>query len=1160
MTFVGKSECDTKKQFVVWLGLLKTGLQVIDGYNIAEKVDIPMNSNNPVSPLSQSRSHTDNGQFGWLFPLLTLIAIALSSTYSYPVFHSLAEGFSVLISLGVFAIAWNTRRYMKEDYLLLLGIIALCCGVLDSCHLLAYKGVALFSGYDSNLPTSLWIASRYLQVTMLVFATWRLPSQGESARPMPPSLVLYLCLGITACLIGFIFAGYFPICYVEGSGLTMFKKVSEVAIAMCFALSGVLLWRRRSYFEPGIARILLASVAASLAAEISFIFYLDVYDLSNLAGHLFKIVSQYLIYRAIIMWGLQHPLDLLFRQLQTKQEELVHLNDSLAHTVRERTALLEQDIKQRKRVEADLAQQTALLTGLLHSIPDMIFFKDSDGTYLGCNAEFCRFVGRPQEEIVGRSDLDLFPHDLAEGFRTNDRIMREQEEPRHNEEIVHYPDGREVVLDTVKAPLRTLDGKIIGILGVARDNTAIKAHEVEIERLKDLYAALSQVNQTITRIRTREELFGEIPRILVEFGRFNMVWIGWQSSETGEIEVASQFGDDTGYLQGIRIVADDVTAGRGPTGTAMREGKTYVCNDFLSDPNTGPWRAAATRAKWHSSAAFPINLAGKPRGVLTVYAQETGFFGLREVALLEEATMDISFALDNIEREATRRQGEEELRKLSLAVAQSPISIIITDADGGIEFVNPNFLTLTGYQFEEVLGRKPSMMESGQVSPEVHRDLWGTISAGKIWSGELLNKKKDGTLYREHCTISPIKNTEGVTTNFLATTEDITGQYLLKEQLLQAQKMEAIGRLAGGVAHDFNNILTVIMGYGCILEYRPYLEQTDREAVAQINAAAEKAAQLTRGLLAFSRKQVLNPKPADLNDIVRHVQKFLVRIIGEDVTYISTCWPEAIHVKADSGQIEQVLMNLVTNARDAMPDGGMLTVGTRLENFTESFVVHQGGSHAGTYACISVTDTGTGIDEATGSKIFEPFFTTKESGKGTGLGMSIVHGIVSQHGGFIYFLSQPGAGTSFHVCLPIIEKITLADDIELPAVLSARGTETILIAEDDASVRRITKSILTDHGYQVIIAEDGEVAVRKFAEHRVAIRLILMDMIMPNKSGFDAYREIRGLAPEVKVLFISGYTAEYIENRGQFGAGEELIIKPIKPAELLRAVREMLDR
>jgi PAS domain S-box-containing protein len=1119
-----------------------------------------MNSDDPSFPPVQDRPHAGAGQFGWFFQLLALIAIALSSTYSYPVFHSLAEGFSVIISLGVFAIAWNTRRYMKEDYLLTLGIIALCCGILDSFHLLSYKGVTLFSGYDSNLPTSLWIASRFLQGTMLAFVTWRLPNQGEAVRPLAPVPLLFGCLGISACLIGSIFAGYFPTCYVEGSGLTPFKKMSEVVIALSFALSGVLLWRRRSCFESGIARILLASVAASLAAEISFIFYLDVFDLSNLAGHLFKIVSQYLIYRAIILRGLQYPLDLLFRQLHTKQEELEHLNDSLAQTVRERTALLEQDIEQRKLVEADLAQQTALLTGLLNSIPDMVFFKDSDGTYLGCNAEFCRFVGRSREEIVGRNDLDLFPGDLAQEFRTNDRIMRELGEPRHNEERVRYPDGREVLLDTFKAPLRTLDGKIAGILGVARDNTVVKAHEVEIERLKDLYAALSQINQAIIRLRTREELFREIPRILVEFGRFNMVWIGWLSPGSSEIMVASQFGDDSGYLRGVRIVADDVPAGCGPTGTAIREGKTYVCNDYFSDPGTAPWRVAAAQAGWHSSAAFPLHLAGKPRAALTVYAQETGFFGLREVALLEEAALDLSFALDNIERETAQRQGEEELRKLSLAVAQSPISIMITDADGVIEFVNQNFLALTGYRMEEVLGRKPGMMKSGQVSPEVYRDLWGSIVAGRIWRGELLNRKKDGTLFREHCTISPIKNADGVTTNFLATKEDVTGQYLLKEQLLQSQKMEAIGRLAGGVAHDFNNILTVIMGYGGILECRSYLERSDREAVAQINAAAEKAVQLTRGLLAFSRKQVLNPKPADLNDIVRHVQKFLMRIIGEDVTYKSVCWPEALHVKADSGQIEQVLMNLATNARDAMPGGGMLTVETRMEDLTESFVVNQGGNRGGSYACISVTDTGTGIDEVTGTKIFEPFFTTKESGKGTGLGMSIVHGIVSQHDGFIYFLSRMGVGTSFHVCLPIIEEAILAGDLPILAVPSARGTETVLIAEDDASVRRITESILADHGYRVILAEDGEVAVRKFAEHRAEIRLILMDMIMPNKSGFDAYREIRGYDPAVKVLFISGYTADYIESRGQLGASEELIIKPIKPAELLRAVREMLDR
>ena len=1101
-----------------------------------------------------------NTRYAWLFPLLALALIAFSSIYSYPIFHSLAEGFSVFISFGIFVLAWNTRHYLKEEYLFFLGIIALCNGAIDTFHLLSYKGVALFNGYDSNLPTSLWIASRYLQSCLLAVISWRLYRNCKAVGPKGVALVVGVCTCLSALLIWSSLAGVFPECFREGTGLTPFKKQSEVVISLLFAGSGVLLWLRRAHFDAGVTRLLLASVAASLAAELCFIFYLQVFDLSNLFGHLCKVVSQYLIYRALIKKGLQQPLDLLFRQLNASRQQLLQLNGSLEQTVRERTAQLENDIEERKRVEADLARQTSLLSGLLHSIPDLIFFKNQNGIYLGCNPEFSRFVGRPQDEIVGRSDFDLFPAELAEFFRVNDRVMMEQGEPRHNEEMVSYPDGTAVMLDTFKAPLRALDGTTIGVLGVSRDITQVKAHELEIERLKDLYAALSQVNQAITRVHTREELFREVPPLLVEFGKFAMVWIGWLDQAGGEVAVVSQHGDAEGYLQGIRVFADDRPEGRGPTGTAIREGRTYVCNDYLHDPATLPWREAAARVKWHAAAAFPIRLAGSVKGAMTVYALEANFFGIREVGLLEEAAMDLSFALDNIEREAARLQGEEELRKLSRAVDQSPISIIITDVESRIEFVNPRFCQLTGYAAQEVLGRKPSMFASGLVAAEVYRDLWSTIASGGVWKGDFLNRKKNGEIFREHATISPIKNADGATIHYLATKEDITDQYQLKEQLLQSQKMEALGQLAGGVAHDFNNILTVIMGYGGMLaENLNLVEEADREAVAQINMSAEKAAQLTHGLLAFSRKQTLDPKPVNLVDIVRHVEKFLVRIIGEDVKLKSICPDELLQINADTGQIEQVLINLAANARDAMPKGGVLTVETGIRCVDEAFVIGHGCGRPGRYAEISVRDTGTGIDEATGKRIFEPFFTTKETGKGTGLGMSIVHGIISQHEGFIFFHSEAGEGTTFYVCLPLVGNPAPPAERTLPAAVPSRGTETILVAEDDASVRRITKEVLTGNGYQVIVAEDGQEAVEIFTDNRSRISLILMDVIMPNKSGYQAFQEIRRLDQAVKVLFMSGYTADYIGERGELDAGAELIVKPVTPLKLLKTVRKMLD-
>ncbi|GFO60517.1 hypothetical protein GMST_28420 [Geomonas silvestris] len=382
----------------------------------------------------------------------------------------------------------------------------------------------------------------------------------------------------------------------------------------------------------------------------------------------------------------------------------------------------------------------------------------------------------------------------------------------------------------------------------------------------------------------------------------------------------------------------------------------------------------------------------------------------------------------------------------------------------------------------------------------------------------------------------------------------------LEEQLRQAQKMETVGQLAGGVAHDFNNILQVIIGYGDLLQRDAALSDRHKEEVAHILGSAEKASQLTRGLLAFSRKQVFALKPLYLNEVIEHFKKFIVRVIGEDIQLRTVTQGKGPMIYADQGQMEQVLVNLATNARDAMKKGGLLTIETGTRMVAASAEQELGGIEPGPYAAVTVTDTGCGMDHETSQRIFEPFYTTKEVGEGTGLGMSIVYGIVKQHNGFIDVESAPGRGTRFSICLPVYH----AEEPEekappAPLDLPPGGSETILLAEDDTDVRGLMVSVLTKFGYRVIEAVDGEDAVEKFAEHRGSIALVVMDMIMPKKNGKAAYDEISLQSPEVRVLYSSGYTADFMQNRGVSGKEVELIMKPVQPMELLRKVRAMLD-
>jgi PAS domain S-box-containing protein len=506
------------------------------------------------------------------------------------------------------------------------------------------------------------------------------------------------------------------------------------------------------------------------------------------------------------------------------------------------------------------------------------------------------------------------------------------------------------------------------------------------------------------------------------------------------------------------------------------------------------------------------------------------------------------------------KQAEAEKARLATAIEQAAEAVMITDTHGTIEYVNPAFTRISGYGREELLGQNPRMLKSGKQDPEFYHQLWATILQGKSWRGEIINQRKDGTLYTEEMNIAAVRGTLGEITHFIATKQDVTDRRTLEGQLRQAVKMEAVGRLAGGIAHDFNNLLTIINGYSELLMDSLASDAPAKAHLKEIYNAGERAAALIRQLLAFSRRQVLAPQVLDLNTVVSNLENMLRRLIGEDIKLHTVLDPALGQVKADPGQIEQVIVNLAVNARDAMPLGGSLTIETGNVELDETFARGHVTVHPGPHIMLAVSDTGVGMAPETQAHIFEPFFTTKEKGKGTGLGLATVYGIVKQSGGSIWVYSETGHGTVFKVYLPAVCEDPVERGLGNADASSTSGGETILVVEDEQAVCSLIRRALESAGYRVLVTEDGDSALATCANHGGPIHLLLTDVVMPKMSGSKVAEKVAAMRPGIKVLFMSGYTNDAIVHHDILGHDMPFIQKPFAPVALRERIREVLDR
>jgi len=760
---------------------------------------------------------------------------------------------------------------------------------------------------------------------------------------------------------------------------------------------------------------------------------------------------------------------------------------------------------------AELQELISLLRATLESTADGILVVDRQGRIATWNRRLAEMWRIPLDILESRDDdraiasvLDQLQNPEAFLAKVRDLYATPEAE---SFDVLTFKDGR--VFERYSRP-QQVDGKPIGRVWSFRDVTDQRRAQESLRREREFLRQVIDINPHLVFAKDRE-------------GRFTLV----------NRAVAEAYGTTVEDLTGRRDAdfnsnADEVAHFRRDDLEVMETRREKVVAEEKITDATG-------RVRWLQTVKRPV------------------------VAEDGTATQVLGVATDITDRRHAHEVLRQSEERFARAFRASPIAVSITRASDGMYLdVNDAFRRLLGHEGHEVHGR--SSIELGVwADPEDRRRFVERLeAAGSVREFRTKFHTRSGEIRDVLVSAEPI-DVAGERC-ILAITSDLTEQRRLEEQLLQSQKLEAVGRLAGGVAHDFNNLLTTILGYSeLILQSRPD-DPSLSEEVGEIRKASERAASLTRQLLAFSRKQMIEPRVLDVNALVAESSRMLQRIIGEDISLVTDLPAELESVRADPVQLEQVIVNLAVNARDAMPEGGRLSLTTRQVRL-DAPLPGRTGPGPGAWVKISVSDTGVGMDRATQERIFEPFFTTKEKGKGTGLGLSTAYGIVKQSGGFIYASSEPGRGATFDVYLPSVsETPARRDDETPPPPVAASGTETILLAEDEDGLRALNRRILESHGYRVLAARDAEHACAlALAQPDAAVDILVTDIVMPGASGRQLARRLLEERPRLKVLYVSGYPDGAASTEGGLDRGANLLQKPFTPETLLRRVRETLD-
>jgi PAS domain S-box-containing protein len=819
----------------------------------------------------------------------------------------------------------------------------------------------------------------------------------------------------------------------------------------------------------------------------------------------------------------------------------------------------------RREMERKLKESEQWLTTILKSIGDAVIVTDTNG--------LITFMNPVAEALTGWAQTEALGQELTDILRISDKtssvaiqkpvvtVIQKLDQIQADKELALFAkNGNRLLIEAKITPIKNEHGAVIGIGLIFQDITQRKRAEEETHRRNRELTLLNRIISASTAETEPVSILETACRELASVFDLPQAAATLLNKATMTTTVVAEYranGRPSLLSQTISVLntpcfqylvshPNPLEMHDAPPVEVLLTSQADYQNKYFPVHSLFRQRGAA------SVLLLPLVIDSRFEGCLSLEATQPRHFSKQEIDLAQKVVEQVAGVL------AWARLNKAH-RQLSAAIEQTAESVVITDTEGTILYVNPAFEWSTGYNRTEVIGQNPRILKSGKQDKTFYEDMWATITNGHKWEGRFINKKKDGSLFIEEATITPVRDEKGTITNYVSVKRDISHQLQQEEQYRQAQKMEAIGLLAGGIAHDFNNLLTAINGFGELAQMRLPPDDPVQKLVKNIVHSGQRAAELVGQMMTFSRKQVIETKILDLNQVVVQIEKMLGRIIGEHIRMETLLAAELWPIEADPSQIEQIIVNLAVNARDAMPNGGWMTIQTSNVMLDEPYVASHLGVEPGRYVLLVISDTGIGMSDEVKSRIFEPFFTTKEIGKGTGLGLATVYGIVKQSGGHIWVYSEEGQGTTFKIYLPYAAQKAgaLPDDQQAHALLP--GTETILVVEDEPSVRELTTIVLQSAGYNVLVAENGQDVLRLLQESGHQIQLLLTDVVMPGMSGAELAELVHQSHPHLKIVFMSGYADSIIAHHGVLKPGICFIEKPFSPQSLAQIIRETLD-